>query len=139
MPDVIDQLVTAINAQDLDEVVRCYQPRATVVGPELQAEGLEQIRSYHLHIWEAFPGARMTVWERSTEGDTVAIEGVYTGTHEGPFLSPEGEVIEPTSRPIGIRFCWMFTLEGGVIVSHRLYHDQMEIYSQLGIRLTTVR
>ncbi|MEO3872885.1 nuclear transport factor 2 family protein [Nonomuraea sp. B12E4] len=139
MPDVIDQMVTAINAQDVNGVVRCYQARATVVGPELQAEGHEQIRSYHLHMWEAFPGARMTIWEHVTEGDTVAIEGVYTGTHEGPFLSPWGEVITPTSRLISIRFCWMSTLEGGVIVSQRLYHDQMEIYSQLGIRLTTMR
>jgi predicted ester cyclase len=138
MPDVIDRLVRAINDQDVEAVLRCYHHRATVVGPEMQVEGPDQIGSYHIHIWESFPGAYMAVWEKVSEGDQVAIEGCYSGIHRRPFLIAEGHVVEPTGRRVNIRFCWLFTLEDDLIASHRIYHDQMEIYSQLGVRLSTM-
>jgi predicted ester cyclase len=134
MPDVVDRVMQAVNSHDLEACVRCYGLTATMVGPEMQAEGREQIASYHAHVWEGIPDLRIAVWERIAAGERVAVEGVFNGTHTGPFLIAGGEVIEPSSRRVSIRLCWVFTTEHDLIVSHRLYFDQLELYTQLGVR-----
>ncbi|MBP2703975.1 ester cyclase [Microbispora sp. RL4-1S] len=136
MPDVVYRLINAINAHDLESCLGCYHTDALMVGPELQAEGLEQIAAYHAHVWEGLPDIRVNFWERISSGDRVMIEGCSCATHTGPFLIAGGEVVAPTGRAVNFRECWVFTLEHDLIVSHRLYHDQMELYSQLGVGLT---
>ncbi|WP_181448941.1 ester cyclase [Nonomuraea aridisoli] len=138
MPDVVDRLLDAVNAHDMEAVARCYSAQAVMIGPELQADGPEEIRSYHDHVWEGFPDIRMTVWERLEQNDTVVLEGAFTGTHEGRFLISEGRLLEPTGNVVNFRFCWLFTKENDLISAHRAYHDQAEIYHQLGIRFVPV-
>ncbi|SNT22603.1 hypothetical protein SAMN05216276_102954 [Streptosporangium subroseum] len=135
MSHVVDRLVSALDARDLAATMRCYSPQAVVVGPELQAEGLEEIAACHMHLFEGFPALRMTVWEKVVCGDLVMIEALASGTHGGPFLLAGGEVLQATGRAVNIRTCWVFTLADDLIVSQRVYYDQLEVYSQIGLRL----
>ncbi|MBB2914714.1 ketosteroid isomerase-like protein [Streptosporangium becharense] len=133
--DVADRLVDAINAHDLDAVVRCYTPRAVGVGPELQVEDPEQIASYYEHAWQGFPDLRLDILEKVEAGDVVVLQGVVTGTHTGPYLISGGETLEGTGRRVNVRCCLILTLEGDLISSHAVYYDQLESYTQLGVRL----
>jgi predicted ester cyclase len=135
MPDVVNRLMEAVNAHDMEACVRCYSLAAAMVGPEMQAEGREQIASYHAHVWDGIPDLSITVWDRITERDRVAIEGTFNGTHTGPFLIAGGQVIEPSGRRVSIHLCWVFTIENDLITTHRLYFDQLELYTQLGAGL----
>jgi limonene-1,2-epoxide hydrolase len=132
---VVNRLVAAINDHDLDAAMRCYSPRAAAVGPQGVADGPEEIAFYHLHVWEAFPDLHMTVWETIASGDLVVLESTVTGTHNGLFLLPGGQALEPSGKGISVRYCWTFTVEAGAIVAQRVYYDQLEMYSQLGARL----
>ncbi|MEW9533991.1 ester cyclase [Microbispora sp. NPDC049125] len=135
MLDVVDRVLESVNSHDLEACIRCYSRTAAMVGPEMQAEGHDQIASYHAHVWEAIPDIHMVVRERITEGDRVMVEGILNGTHTRPFLIAGGEFVEPSNRRVSIRVCWVFTTEDGVIASHRLYFDQLELYTQLGVPL----
>ncbi|ETK32896.1 ester cyclase [Microbispora sp. ATCC PTA-5024] len=132
MLDVVDRLIETVNAHDLNACVRCYSPDATMVGPEMQAEGRDQIECYHAHVWTGLPDLLITVWDRIVTGDRVALEGMFNGTHTGSFLVAGGRILEPSGRPVSVSLCWVFTVENGLITAHRLYFDQLELYTQLG-------
>ncbi|WP_169984598.1 ester cyclase [Microbispora sp. H10836] len=134
MYDVVDRTLDAWNAHDLDALSRCYGPDAVVVGPEMEAEGREEIGSFILQIWEGFPDLHFTLWETIFAGDAVALELMSTGTHTGPYLVAGGDVLAPTGRSISVRASWFWHLEDHLILSHRFYYDQLQIYSQLGLR-----
>ncbi|TDD32035.1 hypothetical protein E1286_44135 [Nonomuraea terrae] len=133
MSDVVDRLIAAVNAHDMEACLRCYSVAATMVGPEMQAEGRAQITSYHAHVWDGIPDVSITVWDRISNGDRVAVETTFNGTHTGPFLIAGGRVIEPSGRRVSFRGCWIFTVEDNLIITHRLYFDQLELYTQLGV------
>lgn len=135
MPDVVDRLMSALNAHDLNAVMRCYVADAVAVGPELAAENPDEIASYYLHTWQGFPDFRLTVWEKIVCHDLIAAETLATGTHSGPYLVPGGEVLEATGRSVSVRCSWVFTTESDYILSQRLYFDQLELYSRLGAQL----
>ncbi|MBB2910671.1 ketosteroid isomerase-like protein [Streptosporangium becharense] len=132
--DVTDRLVDAINAHDLEAVVRCYSPGAVNVTPEIQAENPEQIASYLEQAWEGFPDLRVEVLEKICAGDVVVLQAVVTGTHTGPYLICGGEMLEGSGRRTAVRCCLIIAVEDDLIVSHSVYFDQLEAYSQLGVR-----
>ncbi|GAA0402317.1 hypothetical protein GCM10009530_62810 [Microbispora corallina] len=132
MLDVVDRLIETVNAHDLDACVRCYSPDASMVGPEMQAEGRDQIECYHAHVWVGIPDLSITVWDRIAKGDRVAVEGMLNGTHTGPFLVAGGRILQPSGRLVSVSLCWVFTVENDLVTAHRLYFDQLELYTQLG-------
>ncbi|MEU8178436.1 nuclear transport factor 2 family protein [Microbispora hainanensis] len=135
MYDVVDRMLDAMNAHDLHTVLRCYAPGAVVVGPEMEAGEPGEIGSYMLQMWEGFPDLHFTRWETITLGDAVATEMTAAGTHTGPYLVVGGDHLAPTGRRISVRVSWFWHLKDGLILSQRYYYDQLEIYSQLGLRL----
>jgi predicted ester cyclase len=82
-------------------------------------------------FWEALPDATIT-WENHVEsGSMIAGEGVITGTHSGPFRTPQGE-ISASGRQVKLPYAFVRRVEGGKIASEHLYFDQMEFLQQLG-------
>ena len=96
----------------------------------MKLRGREQadvLRSF----WEALPDATIT-WENHVEsGSMIAGEGVITGTHSGPFRTPQGE-ISPSGRQVKLPYAFVRRVERGKIASEHLYFDQMEVLQQLG-------
>ncbi|MEU6427675.1 nuclear transport factor 2 family protein [Microbispora sp. NPDC046973] len=135
MYDVVDRMLDAMNAHDLHAVLRCYAPGAVVVGPEMEAAEPGEIGSYMLQMWEGFPDLHFTLWETITLADAVATEMTAVGTHTGPYLVAGGDLLAPTGRGINVRVSWFWHLKDGLILSQRFYYDQLQIYSQLGLRL----
>ncbi|MER5649399.1 ester cyclase [Streptosporangium sp. NPDC002524] len=132
--EIEDALADAVNDHDLEALIRCYSPRAVTVMPGGVAEGRDQIRSYYAQFLEAFPDLRVTIWSRLERSDDISHEWAFAATHTGPFLVP-GAVLPPTGREIRVRACSVRTVEDGLILSHRLYFDQLELLSQLGVGL----
>ncbi|MFC4534120.1 ester cyclase [Sphaerisporangium dianthi] len=131
--EVTDELITAFNACDLTRAASLYDPRASYVCPGGLAEGREEITSYFALYHEAFPDVAVTVHDKGTCGDMVIFEWTLTSTHTGPLLLPSGVVAEPTGRRVVVRGCDVRTMENGLITSQRVYYDQLEMLSQLGV------
>jgi hypothetical protein len=72
--------------------------------------------------------ARCT-WEA---GDTIIVEGVYTGTHTGPLAGPAG-VIPATGRSFTLPYVDIFQAREGRFTSHRIYWDNAMFMAQLGL------
>ncbi|MGW4638980.1 ester cyclase [Sphaerisporangium sp. NPDC004334] len=128
-----DELVTAFNAGDFASATRLFDRRATYVCPGGVAEGHEEIASYFALYHEAFPDIRVTLHDKGACGDMVVAEWTLTSTHTGPLLLPTGHVAEPTGRRVAVRGCDVRTMEDGLIASQRVYYDQLEMLTQLGL------
>jgi predicted ester cyclase len=80
----------------------------------------------------AFPDARLTVTNELADGDWVAQEFTFEGTHEDTLSSPSGD-IPATHKRLDGRGVQIFKVEGEVVTDTRLYFDQVEVMTQLGL------
>jgi ketosteroid isomerase-like protein len=120
---VVERFYAAFNDGDFEAVVACFHRhrarRWHVAGPrrELQA---------------ALPDARLNLVSALAAGETVAVEGRFTGTFTAPLATPQGEV-PPTGRTIDVPYADFFTVRDGRIIAHRVYYDQVQLGMALGL------
>jgi predicted ester cyclase len=79
----------------------------------------------------AFSDAEHTLDVLLEEGNRVAIEGTWSGTHVRPFITPQGEV-PPSGTRITMGWCGFFTRRDDGIEGH-VYFDQMDLAEKLGM------
>ena len=83
-------------------------------------------------IWEwiltVFPDHHFQVEDAASDGQTVAIRGTMTGTHEGELLG-----VAPTGRRVGAQQSHWFRVEDGKLVEHWAVRDDLVMMQQLGV------
>jgi steroid delta-isomerase-like uncharacterized protein len=130
---IMDRVTEAINSHDADAVAACFSQDAVVIDPFGRTEGREQIAEYWRGLFEAFPDLRGGAERTYESGKTATDEWTFTGTHEGPLRTPDGESIPPTGKQVRLRGSDFATVENGLIVEDRAYFDQVEMLGQLGL------
>ncbi len=130
---VMDRLTDAINSADLDALAGCYAADAVVVDPFGTHIGTDEIVESWRQLFEGFPNSIGTVEHKYESGDTAIDEWSFAGTNSGPLTMPTGEQVPATGNPVSLRGADIATVQGGVITSHRVYFDQMEMLGQLGL------
>jgi uncharacterized protein (TIGR02246 family) len=131
---VTDRGLQAWRARDAEAFAACYARDATIAVPggvELRgADGAKQF----LAIWtEGVPDNEIAITHEYVCGPVVVQEAVFSGTHTGPLMVPSGEVIPPTGRSVSASYVDIFEVEDDRIKSDRLYFDQLELLTQLGL------
>ncbi|WP_329086664.1 MULTISPECIES: ester cyclase [unclassified Streptosporangium] len=129
------RLSEAVNTHDLHRVLGFYSPDAVLVSPTGIAEGHEQIAWVYEQLFKGFPDLHQTIWMEVPCDDPVVAEWTFTGTHTGSFLLPDGREAEGTERRIIVRGSCVSYVADDMIITHREYFDQLEMYSQLGFGL----
>jgi putative hydrolase of HD superfamily len=84
MSDVVDRVLAALNAGDLDAFVECYAADATIEDgyDNVVARGHVELRAKYGPMFERFPDVRVTAGWRTTVGDFVVEEETVTGRGE---------------------------------------------------------
>jgi steroid delta-isomerase-like uncharacterized protein len=127
------QFVDAFNAHDEDRIRELNAENAVIEAPgDVRIEGREPTTQYALAWLRAFPDARITVHNELAEGNWVAQEFTFEGTHEDTLSSPNGD-IPATHKQLKGRGVQVFKVEGDVVTDTRLYFDQVQIMTQLGL------
>ena len=67
------------------------------------------------------------------DGEYVAEQARYVGMHTGALRSPDGAEVPPTGKQFDFPFVGIFRVQGGKIRSIRIYYDQLELLTQLGL------
>jgi steroid delta-isomerase-like uncharacterized protein len=99
---------------------------------EIRLEGRDAATEYAMAWLRAFPDARLTVTNELADGDWVAQEFTFEGTHEDTLSSPSGD-IPATHKRLDGRGVQIFKVEGEVVTETRLYFDQVDVMTQLGL------
>lgn len=117
---VIDRLVTAYNAKDLDGLLALYGPHprywSTLGG---WRSGTSEIGAHLRELFVSLPDERMTATTVVTDGDTVVAEFTSSGT-------------TPTDEPYQVSFTEVMTLVDGAITEVKVYLDPDDVSSILG-------
>jgi predicted ester cyclase len=107
-------------------------PDCVWVTPDGEFRGREAIAAFQRPFDRAFPDGEHTARRVLIEGDTVVIEGVWTGTHTGPLETPQGEV-PPTGRRCESAFVVVADIRDEQPVRINVYWDRLTMMAQLGL------
>jgi steroid delta-isomerase-like uncharacterized protein len=89
-----------------------------------------------LFFVESFPDSRGELTNVFATEDQVALEGTWRWTTTGPLQLPSGAT-PATGSPGELRFCFVYQIRNGKIVSHRSYYDMMTQLEQIGLKSAT--
>ena len=131
--DLIDIHYRGLNEHDLDLSMSVFADDVVTETPSGVTEGRDAFRAFAEGFLRAVPDMRHTVREHWESGDTVIVEGVYSGTHTGPLAGPDGSEIPPTGRAFSFPYVDIVTARDGKVVSHRVYWDNVTFLAQLGL------
>jgi predicted ester cyclase len=127
---VIERHIEAFNARRPDEDP--WATEAQMVAPGAEISGREGVLGFMGVFQEAFPDGRLSVWRYVVDGTDVAVEGRFTGRHDGILRGPAGDV-PPTGRQADFRWAAAYETRGDELLSEHLYFDQVELLGQLGL------
>ncbi len=123
----------AFNAHDLEALARDAAPDIVATYPEVgQVKGPQAVKEQNKVMVTAFPDARIEAKNIIAQGNTVVVEGVFTGTHNGPLKTPMGDVA-PTGKKVAGEFIQVFEVDRGLIKRANLIYDQVQLMNQLGL------
>ena len=135
--DVTDRGMTAWRARDADAFAATYAEDATITAPGgMVAHGQDGARQFIAMWTEGVPDNDITVTNEWVDGSTVIQEGVFSGTHTGTLVTPDGQSIPATGRSLRATYCDVFEVRDDRVVAERLYFDQVEMLTQLGLMPT---
>lgn len=130
----VRRAVESFNDQDAEGVVAEFAEGGTFTDPLEEEVAGEELRAYCAELFVAFPDVRFEQNRVVTSDDgATAIEGVYTGTHEGTL-----EGIPATGRSVAVPSVSVIATSEDGITYWRDYWDQEEFAEQLGLTFPDV-
>ena len=132
MQSIVRTHYDAFNDGDLDRAMSVFDADCELVTPLGPARGVAEHRAFLEGYFAAFPDSRVEALRTFFTGDTIIVEGVYSGTQTGELAGPGGTV-PATGKHVSVPYADFFHVRGGVVVSHRIYWDNAGFMAQLGV------
>jgi steroid delta-isomerase-like uncharacterized protein len=132
LAQMIETHYAGVNAGDLDGALSVFDPECEMVTPEGATKGTAAFRAFGEAFRTAAPDNRIEAVRTFEAGDTIIVEGVYSGTHTGPLAGPGG-TIPATGRAFSFPFCDVLRARDGKFISHHIYWDNLTFLAQLGL------
>jgi steroid delta-isomerase-like uncharacterized protein len=131
--ELAERATQAFNAHDSAALRDLTAEDCTFWSPGgVTATGREAVVEANAMWFRACSDARVTVTKLVVEGDTMAEEGVFEGTHDGVLKTPMGDV-PATGRKMHGEYVNIATIRDGKMATQKLYLDRMQIAEQLGL------
>jgi len=125
--------VEAFNAHDEGRIRELNSANTIFEGPgDVRLEGREAATAYAMSWLNAFPDATLTIHNELAAGDWVVQEFTFEGTHKSTLQTPAGD-IPATNRHLSGRGVQILRIEGETVAETRLYYDQVDVMTQLGL------
>ncbi|HKW60193.1 MAG TPA: ester cyclase [Candidatus Dormibacteraeota bacterium] len=129
----VERLLKAFNAHDLEAAARESAPDSVLTAPgDATVKGPQAIKEFNTNWITAFPDAEIETKTIFAMGNQVAIDAVFSGTHDGTLKTPMGDV-PATGRKVKGEFLEVFEVDRGLIKNAHLMFDQVQLMTQLGM------
>jgi len=118
------------NVHDFDVTLGTFadHPRYEIVPTGDVFDGAEEVQRYFDDTRTAFPDQRNELIALHHSDESVVVEFMLRGTHEGPLRG-----IPPTGKSFECRCVAFFLFEEDRLVCERAYFDAATIMAQLGL------
>ncbi len=67
------------------------------------------------------------------QGDWTCGVSIFSGTHKGPMIGPDGKTIPPTNKKFKVELVTVAHWKNGEIVEEKLFYDLVGMMRQLGL------
>ena len=130
---VVERGMKAFNAHDMEGLARDAAPDIQATAPgDVKLKGPQAVKEWNQNMVRAFPDARVEAVNIFTTGNTVIVEGIFSGTHDGTLRTPMGD-IPATGRKVRGDFIQVLEVERGLVKRNNLMFDQAQQMNQLGL------
>jgi predicted ester cyclase len=131
--DTAARFVQAFNAHDEGAIRDLNAPNTKFEAPGgVRLEGREAATSYAMSWLNGFPDAKMIVRNELVSGPWVIQEFTFEGTHTAPLNAPTGTIPATGKKLVG-KGVQLGRYENGQAIEVRLYYDQVDVLTQLGL------
>jgi steroid delta-isomerase-like uncharacterized protein len=103
-------------------------PRYEIVATGEVHDGSAAVDAFLCENRRAFPNFHFEPTRIAVAADTVLVEGVFTGTHDGAWRG-----LPATGRSVNFRMAVVFEFQGDDLVCERVYFDLGTPLRQLGV------
>ncbi|MDQ3777288.1 MAG: ester cyclase [Actinomycetota bacterium] len=127
------QFVDAFNSHDDRRIRQAYADNVVFEAPGgVRLEGPDAATAFAMSFIRAFPDVRLTLKNLFESDGWVAYEAEFEGTHEDTLEGTGGDIPATHRRATG-RAAEILRIEDGKVTEERLYFDQLELLTQLGV------
>lgn len=127
--DTAQAYIEAWNSRNFDRMRDLMHPDYSYTGGDGQEQrGAEAGLAVARMFAAGFPDGRISIVSIKEAGDTVFVEFIGRGTHEGDLMG-----IAPTGKSIQLPVCNVFEVRDGKIYREREYMDMATLMIQLGV------
>jgi ketosteroid isomerase-like protein len=130
--DFAERLFAVMDGQRWNEFETVMHPDVEMTSPFADLHSAAEWAEFTRGFATAAPDCKHTITQVTQEGERFAVQGIWSGTHTGPLVTPMGEV-PATGLPITLPFCTVGTIRDGRLASAHVYLDQLAMLSQLGL------
>jgi predicted ester cyclase len=131
--DTAARVLQAFNAHDEEAMRSLWAANCRLEAPgEVRLLGRDGVVSHAVILFNAFPDARITAQNELVDGPRVMQECIFEGRHSGPLVGADG-AIPATGKKVVVRGVLVGRYERGVATDVRLYYDQLDVLTQLGL------
>jgi steroid delta-isomerase-like uncharacterized protein len=131
--DTTARFVAAFNAHDEKALLELHSDNIKFNAPGgFKATNAKEATAFAMTWLKAFPDGKMTVRTELVSEPWVVQEVVMEGTHTAPLESPNGP-IPATYKKVKGYGVQILKVENGKIAEARIYFDQLDQMSQLGL------
>jgi len=132
---VLEQAIDHWNAGDREAWAALYAPNVVYEAPGGQRiSGLADLEEQYFDaLLTAAPDRLSRDVVLFEDGEHVVEQARYVGTHTGPLRNPDGMEVPATGMQFDFPFVGIFRVEDGKISSIRIYYDQIDVFTQLGL------
>jgi ketosteroid isomerase-like protein len=130
--DIATHFVAAFNAHDEKALDALHAADIKFEAPGFKASNGHEATAYAIGWLKGFPNGKMTVRHEVVNAPWVVQEVTMEGTNTGPLEGPGGK-IQPTNRKVVSKGIQVLKIENGKIAETRIYFDQLDQMTQLGL------
>ncbi len=129
--DLVQQHYRNNERGDLDAIDELFDADVETVIPGGTLKGVEEFRGLGESFRTAMSEPRHEIIRSFEAGDTIVVEGVFSGRHTGPMVTPAG-TIPASGNAVSFSYADFLQVRDGKCVSHRIYWDNAGLMAQLG-------
>ncbi|MBN2146705.1 MAG: ester cyclase [Anaerolineales bacterium] len=116
------------NQHNLAEIDELCSPNFVDHSGAANLPGIEGVKAFFTMMFTAFPDMHFTIRQQLAEGDQVATQKTFFGTHLGTFMA-----IPPTGKQVSVEVIDIYTISEGKITDHWSVGDFLSMMQQLGV------
>jgi steroid delta-isomerase-like uncharacterized protein len=131
--DTSDRFVNAFNAHDEHALLALHAADIKFTAPGgFKATNAKDATAFAMTWLKAFPDGKMKVRSEILSGPWVIQEITMEGTHTAPLVTPTGTVPATHKKVVGYGV-QLLRVENAKIAEARIYYDQLDQMTQLGL------